>query len=123
MRAALVGILTALSALLVSIYLVRARRLRLKYAVIWLLTTVLAVLLALFPGVLQFAASSLGFEVPVNLVFFAGIMLVGAFVLQITVEISTVEDKLERLALELAHVKAEVGQGDGVSPRPPGGAR
>ena len=106
MRAALVGTLVAVLALATSVYLVRARRLRLKYAVIWLLTTVLAVVLAVFPGLVEFAASSLGFQVPVNLVFFAGIVLIGAFVLQITVEISTVEDKVERLAIELAHTKA-----------------
>lgn len=119
MRAALVGTMTAVLALLVSVCLVRARRLRLKYAVIWLLTTVLAVLLALFPVVVEFAASALGFQVPVNLIFFAGILLVGAFVLQITVEISTVEDKVERLALELAHARA--AQRDELPPGSSGG--
>lgn len=106
MRAALVGTLVAVLAFMTSVYLVRARRLRLKYAVIWLITTVLAVVLAVFPGLVEAAASALGFQVPVNLIFFAGIMLIGTFVLQITVEISSVEDKVERLAIELAHVKA-----------------
>ena len=117
MRAALVGTLTAFLALSASVYLVRARRLRLKYAVLWLVTSLFAVVLAAFPGLVEGSAALLGFEVPVNLVFFGGIMLLGAFVLQITVEISSVERKVEQLALELAHTKAQQqAQAEGLRP-------
>jgi hypothetical protein len=100
--AAVVGALGALVVIAVVLRFVTRRRLLVKYAALWLVVSVLLVILALIPGSLSGLADLLGFKVPSNLLFFTGFLLLLLVTLQLCVELSDVERRLQRLAEELA---------------------
>lgn len=102
MSAATVGALGAVLVITVVLRLVIRRRLLVKYAALWLVISVLLVVLALIPGSLAGLAHVLGFKVPANLLFFTGFLLLLLVTLQVCVELSTVDGRLQRLAEELA---------------------
>ena len=82
--------------------LLRSRTLREKYAVLWIVVGVGTVLLALFPGLLARATALVGFAVPSNLVFAIATLLLLAVTLQLSREISVLEDETRVLAEESA---------------------
>jgi len=46
-----------------------------KYAFVWIGTSLIVLLITVFPSILVFFSSLIGIELPVNLVFFLGIIL------------------------------------------------
>jgi hypothetical protein len=107
----LVGVLGAVVVIGVVLRLVVRRRLLVKYAALWLLVSVVLVVMALIPHSLTGLADLLGFVVPANLLFFAGFVLLLFVTVQISVELTKVERRLQRLAEELAIMK-ESGRGE-----------
>lgn len=105
-----VTVLGAFSILLLTLELLRRRQLREKYAALWLFVSAVAVLLALFPGLLGWLSSTLGFGVPVNLLFFAGFLVLLFVSMQLSLETGRREDETERLAEEVALLRQRVAQ-------------
>ena len=79
------------------VYLLRKKRLYIKYALAWLLTVVTLVLLALFPEAVRGMAYFFGLKTPVNFIY----VVEGAFVLCIllicTVIMSHMNSRIVRL--------------------------
>ena len=94
--------------LLLVIELLRRRQLREKYAAIWLAIGTVAVVIAVFPPVLDRATRLLGFAVPANLLFFGGGLVLVAISMQLSLEIGRLEDKVRRLAEESALLRMDV---------------
>jgi hypothetical protein len=92
------GIASALLALIVVIELLRRRRLRERHAIWWLVAGLLALVVGVFPASLQWAASLIGIEVPINLVFFVSIAVLFLVSLQHSSELTRVEAKTRTLA-------------------------
>lgn len=82
--------------------LLRSRRLREKYAALWLVVGIVSILLALFPPLLAAFARLVGIEVPANLLFVLAIMLLLGVCLQLSQEISRLEAKVRVLAEHVA---------------------
>ncbi|MGF2948504.1 DUF2304 domain-containing protein [Microbacterium alcoholitolerans] len=96
------GILAALLALIAIIELMRRGTLRERHAVWWFVGGLMALVIAVFPQTLGWAAAALGIVVPVNLVFFVAIALLFLVSLQYGAELTRVEEKLRVLAEEAA---------------------
>lgn len=96
------GIVAALLALAAIIELMRRSTLRERHAVWWFVGGVLALIVAVFPQTLTWAASVLGVVVPANLVFFVAIALLFLVSLQYGAELTRVEAKLRTLAEQSA---------------------
>ena len=64
----------------------RREQIEFKYALVWLISGIMILILAVFPGILSWMASSLGVGLPLNLVFFLGIIinLIISFALTVT---------------------------------------
>jgi hypothetical protein len=92
------GIISALLALGVVIELLRRRRLRERHAIWWLVAGVLALVVGVFPSTLQWAATLIGIEVPLNLVFFVSIAVLFLVCLQHSAELTRLEAKTRTLA-------------------------
>tara|TARA_B100000378_G_scaffold191452_1_gene155648 strand:+ start:1405 stop:1815 length:411 start_codon:yes stop_codon:yes gene_type:complete len=92
------GILAALVALAAIIELLRRTTLRERHAVWWLVGGVLALVVAVFPQTLTWAADLLGVAVPANLIFFVAIGLLFLVSLQYGAELTRIEEKLRTLA-------------------------
>lgn len=116
MKTAILGAITASLAAVIVLRLVIRRRLLVKYAALWLSVSVVLVTLAVIPGAVETVSQGLGFEVPANLLFFTGFMLLLFVNLQTTVELTKVEAKQQRLAEELAIMRDDA---DGYHPPEP----
>ena len=87
---------------LVMVSLLRSRKLREKYAMLWILVSVAVVTLALVPQLLSWLAGALGFQVPSNLLLKLAILLLLGVTLHLSLEISRLEDETRVLAENVA---------------------
>ena len=88
--------------------LVRTQRLSLRDSLVWVVTTLFATAVALFPGILERAAHLVGFQVASNALFGAAILYLAVNVLVNTVAGSQNAARIRRLAQECASLRAEL---------------
>lgn len=94
--------------LLWVVRLVRTQKLSLRDSLVWVVTTVVATIVALFPGILVRAAHLLGFQVASNALFGAAVLYLAVNVLVNTVAGSQNAARIRRLAQECASLRAEL---------------
>ena len=85
-----------------------ARKLREKYAAMWLIIALAVLVLGIFPQLLLWLTDSLGVQVPANLLFALAIVLLLGVALHHSWELSQAEDEIRRLAEEAALARAEL---------------
>jgi hypothetical protein len=107
--------------LLWVVSLVRTQRLSLRDSLVWVMTTIAATLVALFPGILVRAAHLVGFQVPSNALFGAAVLYLAVNVLVNTVASSQNAARTRRLAQECAALRAELEAVRGAGASPPRG--
>lgn len=90
----------------IVIGLVRQRKLREKYAVLWLFLGILTIVLTGFPQILVWTSQQFGVVVPANLIFSMALVLLVGVTLHLSWELSTVEDETRTLAEETAILRA-----------------
>ena len=98
----LLGIVGALLILVVAIELLRRGKLRERHTFWWLIAGVLSLIVALFPAILDGLAALLGVDVPVNLVFFVGIVVLFLVCIQQSTELTRSEERTRTLAERVA---------------------
>jgi hypothetical protein len=101
------GIIGGGLTLVVIFEMLRRQRLREKYAVIWVVVVCATLTLAIFPGLLSWAADLLGVQVPANLLFFGAIMLLLIISVQLSYEIGRLEERTRTLAEEVALLRLQ----------------
>ncbi len=92
------GILAALLTLGVVIEMLRRGRMRERHAIWWLVAGVLALVVGVFPAILDWVAGLFGVGIPVNLVFFVSIAVLFLVCIQHSTELTTLESKVRTLA-------------------------
>lgn len=102
------GIGLALLILIVVMWLLLTRRLREKYAVLWLVIGIVVLVLGIFPQLLLWLTAALGVQLPANLLFAVAIVLLLGVALHLSWELSQAEEEVRRLAEESAITRAEV---------------
>jgi hypothetical protein len=100
-RLTIVSVVVAVAALVLVFELLRRRRLREKYAVIWVLISIATLVLAVFPTLLKSTAELVGIQTPSNLLFFGSVVVLFAVSLQLSREVGLLEDQSRRLAEEV----------------------
>jgi hypothetical protein len=90
------------------VYLVRTQRLSLRDSLLWLLSTLGAVVVTAFPRLLVLGAALAGVQVPSNAVFGVGLLYLALNVLSVTVGASASAAGVRRLSQECALLRAEV---------------
>ena len=96
------GVLSALLTLGVVVEMLRRRRLRERHAVWWLIAGTMALVIGVFPAVLEWAADLIGIEVPLNLVFFVSVAVLFLVCIQHSAELTDLEAKTRTLAEHVA---------------------
>lgn len=104
-RLTVVSLVLALAAFLLVFELLRRRRLREKYAVIWVLIVIATVVLAFVPSLLTGLASLIGIQTPSNLLFLISLMTLFAVSLQLSGEVGALEEQTRRLAEEVGALR------------------
>jgi hypothetical protein len=92
------GVASAVMTLAVVIEMLRRRRLRERHAVWWLVAGALALIVGVFPPVLEWAARLLGIAIPLNLVFFVSVAVLFLVCIQHSAELTGLEAKARTLA-------------------------
>ncbi|MFK5277916.1 DUF2304 domain-containing protein, partial [Lactococcus lactis] len=82
--------------------LLRSRRIRERYAVLWVAVGLFLVVLVVFPALLSWLARTVGVAVPSNLLFILVIGMLLGIALQLTLEVSRAEDRSRVLAENVA---------------------
>lgn len=104
----LLGLAGAASVGVLVFELLRRRHLRGKYAVLWLVLSVAIVVFAVAPGLLTTIAHLVGVQLPVNLLFFGGTLVLLAVIMQLSYESGRLEEETRTLAEEIGLVRLEL---------------
>lgn len=91
------GILAALFTLVVVVEMLRRRQLRERHAIWWVVAGLLALTVGIFPGILEWAATAVGIDLPTNLVFFVSIAVLVLVCIQHSSELTALESKTRAL--------------------------
>jgi len=94
--------IAAVLLLVVVLELVRQRRLRERLAVFWVAFSAGVALAVLFPDAVERVAEALGFGLPANLVFVAGLIMLAFVGIQLSVEVTRLRYLVERITNEFA---------------------
>lgn len=118
-----IGFVVVFAILVFILEMLRRRRLREKYALLWIVIGLALLVLAAFPQLLFWAAALLGVQVPSNLLFAMALLLLLCVCLHLSYEQSQSEDELRVLAEEVAILKTRVRElGDSADTLGRGGA-
>ena len=97
----------AILLLIIVVELLRRQQLREKYAALWLLVSMAVLFFAVFPKFFTLIAKEFGFGLPVNLAFALAVFVLLVVAMQLSLETGRLEDRVQRLAEELALLRAE----------------
>lgn len=111
-RAYVLGVAAALVTSGFIVVMLRRGYLREKFAALWLVVGFTLLLLAVFPGILREAATLLGVEVPANLLFLLAAVLLLLVGVQLSYEVGRLDTRTQRLAEEVALLRAELRDRD-----------
>ncbi len=95
-------------ALAVVLWLLRRRRIREKYAAIWLVVTASVFTVAVFPAFAYWLASLVGVVLPANLLFVLAVGVLFVIAVQLSVEIGDLEAETRTLAEEVALARRRI---------------
>ncbi|WP_228521503.1 DUF2304 domain-containing protein [Nocardioides islandensis] len=113
MGANLLGLAMAVAILVTLFEMLRRHRLREKYALIWFLIALAAVVVAVFPGLLGWATDLLGLSLPSNLLFFVASVVLLLLTLQHSYELGRLEERTRTLAEEVGLLRLEIQRATG----------
>jgi hypothetical protein len=108
MRASTVAALAALLLIGVVLELIRSRRLQERYALLWLLTGGVILVLALWRGLLGIVSSAIGVHYPPSALFAVGAVFVLVVLLHYSTVISKLAETNKVLAQRLALLETEL---------------
>lgn len=107
-RARLFAIALGVAVLLFVVNLVRTRKLKEEFALLWLLTAVVLVLAPLLIDYLDMLAHALGIEYPPAFIFVLAIISVLLILFQFSIRISHFSEQIKVLTQELALLRARL---------------
>ncbi len=110
MRLTIISIVVCVGLAAALVQLLRTRRIREKYAAIWIVLTLAVVVIGVFPGLAFWLSDLVGVQTPANLLFaLASLVLLGVCI-QLSTEVSALEEETRTLAEEIALLRLEVRQ-------------
>jgi len=89
-------------------HLLRTRRIREKYAGIWIALAAVVVIAGIFPELAVWLSGVVGVQTPVNLVFAMAFVVLLLVCIQLSAEVSNLEEETRTLAEEIALLRLEV---------------
>lgn len=105
-------------------YLLRTRQIREKYAGVWIALAAAVVIVGIFPSLAFVLSNLVGVRTPVNLIFAIAFVALLAVCIQLSTEVSNLEEETRTLAEEIALLRldvkdlADITRGSSESTRP-----
>ena len=104
------------------VVLLRTRRLREKYAIIWIVVGLGTLVLSAFPGTMGALAKAVGVQTPSNLLFAVALIILLLVCIQLSVEITSLEEETRTITEEVALLRFDfersVASQQEAAPRP-----
>ena len=119
-RVSLISAIAAALFLLVIFELIRGRRLQERYALLWLVTGGVILVLALWRDALRLVAEQLGIAYPPSALFVVGFLFILVVLLHYSTVISELSERNVRLAQDIALVEERLRTHERESGRTPG---
>ncbi len=107
LRVSILAAIASLLLLVVVLELIRSRRLRERYALLWLLTASVMLVLALWRGLLETVAGAVGIHYAPSALFVLGSLFMLVVLLHYSTVLSRLSDQQTILAQRLALLEAE----------------
>lgn len=98
----ILAVAMAVVLLVAVILLLRSYVLPEKYAVIWILASIAAIVLSAWPGLLEGVSRFFGIASPINLLFVGAFFVVMLLLMQVTLELARTRDELRKAVQKLA---------------------
>jgi len=102
------SIVTACFVLCVVVEMMRRRKLREKYASVWLVVSLGVVVLAVLPAAAEFLARLSGVETPSNFVFLLAGVVLALVSLHLSIEVGHLEEEVRTSVEEIALLRCEL---------------
>jgi hypothetical protein len=99
---------TSVLGLIGIVVMIRRYKLELKYALLWLFLGFVIVLISIFPKIVELISTTLEIETPVNGLFLVSILLILAILFNLTLVLSSSQNKIKSLTQELGILKHEL---------------
>jgi hypothetical protein len=100
------------------VVLLRTRRLREKYAITWIVLAIGVAVFGAFPGTVEMLARAVGVQTPSNLLFALALIVLLLVCIQLSTEITHLEEETRTLAEEIALLRFDVEQALSERPGP-----
>ena len=81
---------------------IRQSKLQIEYAIFWILFSGVLIVFSVFPWLVSMFTRMIGMQLPVNFIFLLFIFVLMAKLFFMTIELSTLENKVKDLTQELA---------------------
>ncbi|CAN5344999.1 hypothetical protein BH11ACT3_BH11ACT3_06850 [soil metagenome] len=108
----ILAIAMAVALLIAVILLLRSYVLPEKYAVIWIIASIIAIVLSAWPGLLDAVSGFFGIAQPINLLFVGGFFVVLLLLMQMSLELARTRDELRRVVQRVALEQEERSRDD-----------
>jgi hypothetical protein len=112
MRLQVIMIIASLLFLIFVVIMVRNKKIELKYTLIWLLTGLIFIVLALFPGILKYLSALMNIKEPVNTLFLSIIFFMLLIIFTLTIAISRNANRVKTLTQEIGIMKMKLDKLD-----------
>lgn len=104
----IISIVISLSLLFFIFNLVRKKKLKEKYALLWLFAGSVIFILAISQNLLNWITYALGIKMPINTVFFLGIFFILLINVHFSLVVSNLTEQNKKIAQKLALLESEV---------------
>jgi hypothetical protein len=85
-------------------------KLELKYALLWVVISIMAIILSIFPAIINFVARVIGVESPVNALFLIAIICAFLILFSLTVAMSRTSTSFKNLVQEQALKQSDINE-------------
>jgi len=106
----------ALAILLMVVELVRRRKLKEEYSVLWVVTAVLTLLVSVWFSLLRHVTDAIGAISPVSTLFFFGLLFCLVLLLHFSVRISSLERRVTSLVQEVGIMSVDEPEATEIEP-------
>ena len=108
MKLYFLALATCVVVAVVLLMLMRTRRIKEKYAAVWLVLAVAVCIIGLFPETVSSIASLVGVATASNLLFASALAVLFGVCIQLSVELSSTEEKARTLTEEIALLRLDL---------------
>ena len=101
----ILAIILSISIVIVTFELIRREKLKERYSLLWLATAFSMFILSCWTSILNFISSFIGVKIPSNTLFFIGTIFLMLIIFYLTVVVSELSRKNDRLTQEITLIK------------------